>query len=133
MNDRYNTNARFIQVDNFVDETSVVRNNQDNDFNNHNLTNKKSITLNTQAVNDNQISTKAYLDQFHQENEQSRRDLGLDFYAESSDIVKYFQNKDLNDNKLTNLDSNTVTKKPTSDNEISTKKIIDDELDKKLF
>ena len=96
MNDIIITNARFIQVnqlpqidshltaklyvDNAIDEPSIIRNNQDNDFNNYNLTNIDSITLNKQAENDNQVIAKAYVDQFHQENEQSRRDLGSDFY-----------------------------------------------------
>ena len=96
MNDTTITNARFIQViqlpqvdshltaklhvDNSIDESSLVTKNQDNDFNNFNLTNIKSITLNTQAVNDNQVTTKTYVDQFHQENERSRRDLGIDFF-----------------------------------------------------
>ena len=87
LNDRNITNARFIQVnqwpridshstpmlyvDNAVDEPSLVRNNKDNDFNNNNLTNLNSNNLNTQAVNDNQVITKAYVDQFHQENERS--------------------------------------------------------------
>ena len=104
LNDRNITNVRFIQVnqlpqidshltaklyvDNAIDESSVVRNNHDNDFNKNNLTNINSISLNKQAENDNQVMTKAYVDQFHQENERSRRDLGLDFYDESSDIVK---------------------------------------------
>ena len=99
------TNARFIQVnqlpqidshltaklyvDNAIDESSLVRNNQDNDFNNNNLTNINSITLNTQAVNDDEVNTKVFVDQFHQENEQSRRELGIDFYAESNDLLKY--------------------------------------------
>ena len=96
LNDRKITNARFIQVnqwpqidshltaklyvDTEIDQSSLVRNIQDNDFGNYNLTNINSITLNTQAVNDNQVITKAYADQFHQENERSRRDLGIDFY-----------------------------------------------------
>ena len=82
LKDRNITNARFTQVnqwpqidshltprlyvDNAVDESSLVRNNQDNDFNNNNLTNIISITLTTQAVNDKQVITKAYVDQFHQ-------------------------------------------------------------------
>ena len=37
---------------------------------------------------------------------------------------------DLNENKLTNLDSITINRKPTSDNEVANKKYIDDELDK---
>ena len=114
LNDRNITNARFIQVnqwpqidspltprlyvDNSIDEPSLVRKNQDNDFNIINLTNIKSITLITQAVNDNQVITKAYVDQFHQENERPRRDLGLSFYNEEVDLVKYNQDNNLNDN-----------------------------------
>ena len=81
LNDKNNTNARFIQVNqlpqndshltaklyvgNAADEASLVRNNQVNDFNNNNLTYLDSITLNTQAVIANQVTTKAYSDQFH--------------------------------------------------------------------
>ena len=140
LNDRKITNARFIQVyqipqidshltaklyvDNAIDETSLVRNNKDNDFGNYNLTIINSITLNTQAVNDNQVITKAYVDQFHQENERSRRDYGLDFYDEASDLVKNNQDNDLNDKKLRNLDSITVNRNPSSDNEVAKKNIL---------
>ena len=109
MNDRNITKSRLIQVsqlpqndsyltaklyvDIVIDEISLVRNNQDNDFNNQIMTIIYSITLNTQAVNDDQVITKAYVDQFHQGNEQSRRDLGIDFYDESSDLVKKKQSK----------------------------------------
>ena len=74
LNDRNITNARFIQVnqwpqidshltpkiyvDTEIDQSSLIRNNQNNDFNNKNLTNINSITLKTQAVNDNQVITK---------------------------------------------------------------------------
>ena len=144
--DRNITNARFIQSNQWpqidshltaklyvhteINQSSLVKNNQDNDFNNNTLTNINSITLNTQAVNYNQVITKANVDQFHQENEQSRRDLGIDFYNESSDIVKNNQNNDLKDKKLTNLDSITIIRNPSSDNEVSNKKYIDDELNK---
>ena len=77
----------------------MVRKKQVNDFYTHNLTNIDSFTLNTQAVNDNQVITKAYVDQFYQENEQSRRDIGLNFYNESSEIVKNNQDTDFNNNK----------------------------------
>ena len=70
-----------LNVDNAIDEASIVRNNKDNDFSKYNLTNINSITLNTQAVNDNHVITKAYVDHFHQEVERSRRDVGLDFYS----------------------------------------------------
>ena len=146
LNDRNITNCRFLSVnqlpqidshltaklyvDNSIDEPSLVRNNQDNDFGIYNLTNINSITLNKQAENDNEVITKAYVDQFHQENERSRRDVGLDFYDESSDLVKNNQDNDLNDNKLTNLDSITVNRNPSVDNELANKKYIDNELDK---
>ena len=146
LNDRNITNARFIQVnqwpqidshltpklyvDNELDQSSLVRNNQDSDFNNNNLTNINSITLNKQAENDNEVITKAYVDQFHRENERSRRDLGIDFYDESSDLVKNNQDNNLNDKKLTNIDSIKVNRNPNSDNELVNKKYLDDELDK---
>ena len=45
-------------------------------------------------------------------------------------MVKNNQDNDLNDNKLSNLDSVTVHRNPTSDNEITNKKYVDDDLDK---
>ena len=146
LNDRSFTNARFVQVnqlpqidshltaklyvDTQIDQQSIVRNNQDNDFGNYNLTNINSITLNKQAENDNEIITKAYVDQFHLENERSRRDLGIDFYNESNDIVKNNQDNDFNNNKLTNINSITINTTPTDNNHVANKKYIDDQLDK---
>ena len=146
LNDRNMTNARFMQVnqlpqidspltaklyvDNAIDKPSLVRKTQKNGFNNYNLTNINSNTLNKQAEIDKKVITKAYVVQFHQQNERSRRDLGLDFYDESSDIVRNNQDNDLNDKKLTSLDSITVNWNPSLDNESANKKYIDDELDK---
>ena len=144
LNDINITNARFIQVnqlpqidshltaklyvDNSIDEPTLVRNNQDNDFRNYNLAIIYSITLNKPAENDNQVVIKAYVDQFHQENERSRRDIGLDFYNESSDSTKNNQDNDLNDKKLKNIDSITVNRNPTSVDEVSNKKYVDDSI-----
>ena len=58
--------------------------------------------MNKPAKNDNEVITKAYVDQFHQEKERSRRDLGIDFYDESSDLVKNNQGNDFNKNKIIN-------------------------------
>ena len=52
-----------------MDQSSLARNNQNKDFNNNTLTSINSITLNTRAANDIEVITKAYVDQFHQENE----------------------------------------------------------------
>ena len=141
LKDRNITNARFIQViqlpqidshltaklyvDNSIDEPSLVRNNQDNDFGNYNLTNINSITLNKPAEKDNEVITKSYVGQFHQENERSRRDAGLDFYDESSDLVKNNQDNDLKDNILTKINSITSNNNPTDDNRVSNKKYVD--------
>ena len=108
-----------LYVDTAIDEPSLVRNNKDNDFGNYNLTNINSITSNKQAENDNQVITKAYVDQFHQEKETSRRDL-----------VQNNQDNDLKDNKLTNINSITNNNNPTANNQVANKKYIDDELDK---
>ena len=54
-----------LYVDNSLDESSLVRKYQDNDFNNNNLIDIKSITSNIQAVSDDQVITKAFVDQFH--------------------------------------------------------------------
>ena len=144
LNDRNITNARFIQVNHWpqidshltanlyvdteIDQASLVRNYQDNDFINNNLTYINSITLNKQAENDNIVITKAYVDQFHNNNERTRRDLGLDFSDESKDLVKNNQDNDLNNNKLTNIGSITINKNPSSDNELTNKNCIDDEI-----
>ena len=114
--------------DNAIDDVSLVRINKDNDFGNYNITNINTITLNKQAENDNEVITKAYLDQFRQENERSRRDVGLDFYHESSDLVKSNQDNVFNDNKITNLDSIKLNRNPISDNEITNKKYVDDSI-----
>ena len=84
--------------------------------------------MNKQAANDNEVITKTYVHQFHQENERSRRDVGLDSYNESSDLVKNNQDNDPNANKVTILDSFTVNRNPISDNEVANKKYVDDSL-----
>ena len=92
MNDKNITNVRFVQVnqlpqidshstaelyvDKALDESSLVSNNQADDFNKHNLTKIGSITSNTLALNHNHVSTKAYVDQSLNDNERNRRDLG---------------------------------------------------------
>ena len=146
LNDRVITNARFIQVnqlpqinshltaklyiDNAIDESSLLRldpneildlDNQDSIILNSTLTEPKTII---------EIPTKAYIDGLHDENERNRRDLGIDFHNESGDLVKNNQDNNFNDKKLTNINSIIINKKPSSDNEVSNRKYIDEELDK---
>ena len=56
--------------------------------------------------------------------------MGLALYNESNDLVKNNQDDDLTDNKLTNLDSIAINRDPVSDNEVSNKKYIHNELNK---
>ena len=118
-----------VYVDSAIDEEiSLFRNNQDNDFNNHNLTNINSFTLNTEAFKDDHVISKAYVSQFNNNIERNRRDLGLDFYNKSNDLRKNNQDKKFNDNSLTNTKSITISQKPTSDNQVAEKKYVDDSL-----
>ena len=146
LNDRNITNASFIKINQLrqidshptaklyvntsIDEPTLVRNNRDKDFNKYNLTNINNITLNTQAVNDIQIFTEAYVDQCHLENERSRRENGLNFFEESIDLVINNQDRDLKDKNLTNLGSITVNRDPILNDEVSNKKFVDDEINK---
>ena len=50
-----------------VDAPMLVRNNEDKDCKNFDLPNINIFTMNTQAVSDNQVITKAYVDQFHKD------------------------------------------------------------------
>ena len=74
-------------VSNSVHETTLIRNNEDSNFDKFGLTNINSNTSNTEAIHDALVITKSYVDQFYQENERPRRDLGIDFFNESSDLV----------------------------------------------
>ena len=68
------------------------------------------------------------MDKFHQLNERSRRDLGIDFYNKPNDLLKSKQVKYLNDNKTTNLDSVILNKNSILDNELAKRKHVDDEI-----
>ena len=68
-----------------------------------------------------ELPTKSYVDSLH-EISRIRRDLSLS-------SVFFDQDNDIDNNVLTNLDSNTVNRDPSSDNGLAIKKYIDDELD----
>ena len=143
LNDRNITDARFIQVnqvpqfdshltakfyvDKAIDESSLVRTNKNNDFNNYNLTNMNSSTLNKQAEKDNEVFTKTYVDQFHQENERTRRALGMSFYDESSELVKNSITNDFNDNIVLNVRSIQINDDATNDDHVVNERYVDDE------
>ena len=117
-------------IDNTINESSLLRLDPNEKLD---MNNQDSILLNstkTLPVTILELPTKAYIDSLHEENERSRRDLGIDFYDESSDLVKNNQDNNFNDNKLTNISSITINNNPTDNNHVSNKKYVDDQLDK---
>ena len=88
--------------------------------------------MNKPAEIDNEVLTKTYVDQFHNDNERNRRDIGFSFFNEEVDLVKNNQDNDFNDKKLKNKDSITVNR-DTSDYELSNKKYIDYDLNKNII
>ena len=109
--------------------TNLVRRDRDNDFDNHSLYNVSSISVTSQAVNDNELVSKAYVDSFHQENERTRRDVGLEFYDEANDLVKNNQNNDFNNYILTNIKNIQINDDPITLQDATNKKYVDTTLD----
>ena len=80
-----------IYVDNAISESSLLRLHRDEKLN---LDEQDSILLNSILIPPNaiiEIPTKSYVDSLHGEIERSRRDLGLDFYDESSTLARFNQ------------------------------------------
>ena len=75
-----------LEVDDAINHISLVKKIVDKDFDNHNKTKINNSTLSTQAVKVSQITTKSYVDQFHQKNERSRRGVRLGFYSEFNEL-----------------------------------------------
>ena len=87
--------APKFYVDHFVldnvDEESLLRVDPKSDIHFGKL---DSIFVNTPITSPRtiiELSTRSYVDSLHEGNERSRRDLGLDFYDESSTLVRFNQ------------------------------------------
>ena len=80
-----------IYVDNAVSESSLLRLDPDEKLK---LDEQISILLNSSSTLPKtilELPTKSYNDSLHEENERSRRDLGLDFNDKSSTLVRFNQ------------------------------------------
>ena len=78
-----------LYVDNTIHESSLLRLHRDEKLN---LDEQNSILLDSVLIPPGtmiEIPTMSYVDSLHGENERSRRDLGLDFYDESSTLVRF--------------------------------------------
>ena len=85
------------------------------------LDEQDSIILNSTLTSPKtiiELPTKSYVDSLH-ESYRNRRD---------SSSVFNDRNNEFDNNKLTNLDSVTVNRNPSSDNEVSNKKYVDDSI-----
>ena len=98
-----------------VDESSLLRLDPDEKLNLDEQDSKILSSILTSPKTIIEIPTKNYVDSLH-ESSKNRRDLSSMFNG----IDNEFDN-----NKLTNLDSATVNRNPSSDNEVSNKKCVD--------
>ena len=112
-----------------INNQHLVRNNQDNDFNNYKLTNILSVSVTHEAQEDNDLVTLGYVKSLHEDNERSRRDIGLNFYNESSELVKNNITNDFNDNKILNVQSIEINDEPTNINHACNKEYVDSKTD----
>ena len=131
LNDKNNTNARFIQVNQmpqidfhltaklyvdqavyyWLDELSLLRLDPEEKLK---LDEQDSIILNSALTSPRtiiELPTKTYVDSLHEIN-RNRRDLSSVFND---------QDNEFDNSKLTNLDSVIVNREPFSDNEVSKK------------
>ena len=98
-------------VDQCIDNLSFVRNNKNNDFNNHSLSNISQITLNSEPTYDNHAARNSYVDS-PSENDRNQKQ-----------IFGVFNDKDIefDKNRSINFDSIKLNRNPNVDNEASNK------------
>ena len=94
------------------------------------MTNIYINTLNIQAIDDNHVRTKAFVDHFHNENGQSSRDIGLQFYDESNDLVKINQDTNFNEFEFLNIDNLSNKSGHNLDKDLTTKQYVVDSIGK---
>ena len=116
-------------VDNKFNDPSIIKNTDHVDFNDKYLDNVRRISVNELPEWKNDLVPKFYVDNalsdilsyvnnLHEIN-RNKRDL--------SSVIND-QDNEFDNNKLTNLDSVTVNRNPSSDNEVSNKKYVDDSI-----
>ena len=112
-------------VDNKRDEKSLLRLDPDEKLN---LDEQDCLLLSPTLTSPEtviEIPTKALIAGLHDENERNRRDLGIDFYDESNDLVKNNKTNDFNDNIILNVRSIQINDDTSSDDFVVNKKYVD--------
>ena len=116
-------------VDNKSNDPSIIKNRDHVDFNDKNLDNVSSIKVNRIPTRGEHLTPKSYvdiavsdiisfIDNLHEIN-RDRRDL--------SSLFKD-QDNNFNNNEITDLDSITVNRDPSSDSELAKKNYVDDSI-----
>ena len=114
-------------VDNLFNDPSIIKNAAHVDFNDKNLDNVRFVKVNSMLAVREHLTLKcyvdyaisdiiSYVDNLHESNRNKR------------DLSSVFNNQDIefDNNKLTNVDSITVNRDPSLENELSNKKYFDD-------
>ena len=144
-NDRNNTKARYIQVNQmpqfnshltaklYVDkkfnDPSIFKNRDHVDFNDKNLDNVEWTKVKKMPKIEEHLTPKLYVDRFIHDI-RSYVDGLHEIIRNRRGLSSVFNDQDneFDNNKLTILDSVTVNRNPSSDNEVSNKKYVDDSI-----
>ena len=96
-------------VDNFFNDTSVLKNNAHIDLNDRNIANARFIQVNQLLQIDSHLTAKLYVDNA----------------IDESSLVKNNKDNDFGNYNLTNIISITLNKQAENDNEVITKAYLD--------
>ena len=118
-------------VDNKFNDPSLIKNIDNVDFNDNDIDNVGWVKVNKWPIDGEHLTPKLYVDNAIQDIKSAIVNLH-ELNRNKRDLSSVFndQDKEFDNNKLTNLDSVTVNRNPNLDNELANKKYIDDELDK---
>ena len=116
-------------VDNKINDPSIKKNTDHVDFNDKNLDNFKWIKVNKMPAVEEHLTPKVYVDNAIQDIKSAIVNLH-EINRNRRDLSSVFKDQDneFDNNKLTNLDSVTVNRDPSSDNELANKKYIDNSI-----
>ena len=112
-----------------INDPSIIKNTDHVDFNDKDIDNVRWIKVNHIPAVEEYLTSKLYVDNAIQQimafidNLQEINRNGRDLSSVFND-----QDNEFDNNKLTNLDSVTVNRNPTSSNEVSKKKYVDDSI-----
>ena len=118
-------------VDNKFKDPSLIKNVDNVDFNDKAIDNVGWVKVKKWPKDVKHLTSKLYVDNAIQDIKSAIVNLH-ELNRNKRDLSSVFNDQDneIDNNKLTNLDSITVNRNPNLDNELANKKYVDDELDK---